>query len=215
MTFSTVLFDLDGTLLDTLGDLAASVNFALTKHRLPQRSIEEVRAFLGNGIRNLMEKAVPERLDPNTFEAVFADFRTHYVAHSLDTTRPYPGIETLLTDLKKNGVRMGIISNKLDAAVQDLNRRFFSSFMGVAVGESPIVRRKPNPDAVLEAMRRLRARPETTLYVGDSEVDFATSRAAGLPCALVLWGFRDEPQLRALKAEHYAHDAAELRAVIL
>ena len=210
MRFTTLIFDLDGTLLDTLADLHASVAHGLRTHGLAERSVAEVRAFLGNGIRNLIERSVPEGTDPPTLEAVFADFRAHYLLHSLDTTQPYPGILELLERLRAAGVRMGIVSNKLDPAVQELNQRFFAHFMQVAVGESPGVRRKPHPDAVLEAMRRLNATPSETLYVGDSEVDYATAQAAGIACALVLWGFRDAPELRELGADFYAAAPADL-----
>ena len=210
MRFSTLIFDLDGTLLDTLADLHASVNHGLRVHGLAERSVPEVRAFLGNGIHNLIERSVPEGTDPAQLEAVFADFRSHYLEHSLDKTGPYPGILPLLERLHNAGVRMGIVSNKLDPAVQDLNRRFFADFMQVAVGESAGVRRKPYPDSVLEAMRRLGAAPAETLYVGDSEVDYATAQAAGIACEIVLWGFRDEPEVRALRADFYARTPADI-----
>lgn len=195
---NTVIFDLDGTLLDTLGDLAGSVNYALRVHGLPERGVAEVRSFLGNGIRYLMEHAVGDRLVGDDFEKVFQTFRTHYVEHCLDTTQPYPGIMQMLKEMKERGIKMAIVSNKLHPAVQELSERFFSGYISSAVGESATVRRKPNPDAVIAAMRELRSTPEETVYVGDSEVDWQTAHNAGLPCALVLWGFRDEAYLRTL-----------------
>lgn len=198
MKFDTVVFDLDGTLLDTLGDLATSVNYALTSHGLPARSLADVRSFLGNGIRYLMEHAAGDAAKDETFELVFQAFREHYVKHCLDTTAPYPGIMSLLAALRKIGVRMAIVSNKLHPAVQELNERFFKGYITSAVGESATVRRKPNPDAVLAALKQLGSTPEKAIYVGDSEVDLATANNAGLPCALVLWGFRDEAFLRSL-----------------
>lgn len=211
----TVIFDLDGTLLDTLGDLAASVNYALRMHGLPERSLREIRSFLGNGIRYLMEHAAGDAAEGRAFEAVFQTFRSYYIAHCLDTTQPYPGILPLLAELKEKGVKMAIVSNKLHPAVQELNRRFFSNCITSAVGESATVRRKPNPDAVLAALHELHSSPNRALYVGDSEVDLATARNAGLPCCLVLWGFRDESFLRTLPgASAFIHKPQELPDVL-
>ncbi|MCI7168013.1 MAG: HAD family hydrolase [Bacteroidales bacterium] len=195
---NTVVFDLDGTLLDTLTDLSNAVNHALREHGLPERTTAEVRSFLGNGIRFLMEHAVGEHLGECDFEQVFASFRAYYVAHCLDFTAPYPGIMPLLAELKARGVRMAIVSNKLHPAVQSLNQRFFADYVTSAVGESATVRRKPCPDAVMAALRELDSSPSEAIYVGDSEVDLETSQRAGLPCALCLWGFRDEDFLRKL-----------------
>ena len=196
---NTIIFDLDGTLLDTLGDLSNSVNYALRKHGLPERSLSDIRAFLGNGIRHLMTCAVGKgQVDELHFEEVFQTFRSHYVEHCLDLTCPYPGIMPLLEALKRRGVKMAIVSNKLHPAVQELNTHFFNEYITSAVGESATVRRKPNPDAVLTALRELDSKPEEAIYVGDSEVDLDTAQNAGLPCGLVLWGFRDEDFLRSL-----------------
>ena len=188
---TTIIFDLDGTLLDTLHDLAAAVNHALTSHSLPPRSEAEVRTFLGNGIRSLVERAVPDGLTGEQFEQVFETFRTYYMEHCQDRTQPYEGIMPLIRQLHERGLKMGIVSNKVDAAVQELNDRFFKTYIETAVGESPTVRRKPCPDAVLAALRRLGSSPKEAVYVGDSEVDLATAENAGLPCVSVLWGFRD------------------------
>jgi len=212
---NTVIFDLDGTLLNTLGDLAASVNFALSQHNLPQRTELEVRSFLGNGIRYLMRHATPEGVEGEKFEAVFQTFRTHYVQHCLDTTQPYAGIMPLLASLKLRGVKMAIVSNKLHPAVQELNERFFKDYIQSAVGESPTVRRKPNADAVLAALGELGSSAKDALYVGDSEVDLATAKNAHIACCLVLWGFRDEPFLRLLDgAEAYIARPEELLNVL-
>lgn len=198
MTFDTVVFDLDGTLLDTLEDLATSVNHALTSHGLPARTPKEVRSFLGNGIRYLMEHAAGDAAKSENFEEVFQSFREHYVRHCLDCTAPYTGIIYMLDALKRKGVKMAIVSNKLHPAVQELNEYFFKKYITSAVGESATVRRKPNPDAVLAALKELGSSPENALYVGDSEVDLETANNAGVRCALVLWGFRDEEFLRTL-----------------
>ncbi len=195
---NTVVFDLDGTLLDTLGDLAGSVNYALRKHGLPECSLQEVRSFLGNGIVRLMQGAVKNAVQGEAFEEVFQTFRSHYLEHCLDTTQPYPGILPMMEKLREAGVKMAIVSNKLHPAVQELSRRFFAELVTSAVGESETVRRKPNPDGVLRALKEMGSRPEEAVYVGDSEVDWETARNAGLRCALVCWGFRDEEFLRTL-----------------
>lgn len=208
--YDTFLFDLDGTLLNTLTDLSASVNHALRAHHLPERTSEEVRAFLGNGIRNLIARSLPTDAPQESLEPVLHTFRAHYLCHSLDTTAPYPGITSLLDRLKARHAQMGIISNKVHAAVEALNARFFAPYMDLAFGETPTRRRKPAPDALLQAIEQLGARPERTLFVGDSEIDHAAAHAAGLPCALVLWGFRDAPLLHSLGADHYLSTPADL-----
>ena len=180
----TIIFDLDGTLLDTLDDLADSVNYALRTHQLKERSIKDIRRFLGNGIRYLMTNAVDNAVTGDDFETVFQTFRTHYVAHCLDTTRPYPGIMQLLETLKSKQIKMAIVSNKLDPAVQELAERFFKGYIDSAVGESKTVRRKPNPDAVLKAMHDLGTTAEHAIYVGDSEVDLETAK---MPDCHVPW----------------------------
>ena len=206
MRMNTFIFDLDGTLLDTLGDLAASVNFALQKYDMLEHSIDEVRSFVGNGVRMLMERAVPDGAQNPQFDAVFAAFRQHYMQHSLDTTRPYDGISELLHELKRRGCRMAVVSNKMMAATQELVAHFFPE-IDVAIGEHEAegIRKKPAPDTVYEALRQLGiastsgaqaelsvVSPQSSIvYVGDSDVDIATARNAGLPCISVLWGFRD------------------------
>jgi len=207
--YTTFVFDLDGTLLDTLSDLAASTNYALRQHGLPERSLDEVRRFVGNGVRVLMERAVPNGFpagkEAPQFEAVLQTFRHHYLHHSLDTTQPYPGITGLLRQLKHRGCRLAVVSNKFQTATEQLCRHFFADTIDVAVGEHEAqgVRRKPAPDTVFEALRQLHGNCSAAggaVYVGDSEVDVATARNANLPCISVLWGFRD----RAFLAAHGA-----------
>ena len=195
---NTVVFDLERNMLDTLGDLDGSVNYALRKHGLPECSLQEVRSFLGNGIVRLMQGAVKNAVQGAAFDEVFQTFRSHYLEHCLDTTQPYPGILPMMEKLREAGVKMAIVSNKLHPAVQELSRRFFAELVTSAVGESETVRRKPNPDGVLRALKEMGSRPEDAIYVGDSEVDWETARNAGLRCALVCWGFRDEEFLRTL-----------------
>lgn len=194
----SILFDLDGTLLDTLDDLANSVNYALRTHHLPERSHTEIRSFLGNGIRNLMLDAVGRGMSDEAFEPVFQTFRTYYVEHCLDKSKPFAGIIDLLKALQQRGITMAVVSNKLHPAVVELNERFFKDYITSAVGESATIRRKPNPDAVLAALSELGCSKDEAVYVGDSEVDLHTAQNAGMQCMLVLWGFRDEDFLRSL-----------------
>ena len=189
--YITYIFDLDGTLLDTLADLAASTNYALQAHGMPQHSIDDVRRFVGNGVRKLMERAVPEGTGGEQFEQVLATFREHYLHHNLDRTKPYPGILPLLQRLKAAGKHTAVVSNKFDRATKDLCNYFFSDLIGVAIGESERIRKKPAPDTVDEAIRLLHADRNTTVYIGDSEVDIATASNCHIPCITVLWGFRD------------------------
>lgn len=210
MKYDTVIFDLDGTLLDTLEDLTCSVNHALHLYSDIQRSIEEVRGFVGNGVRMLMIRALPGGEANPHFEEAFAAFRRHYAVHCRDHTRPYPQIAELLTLLSARGVRMAIVSNKSDREVKELNRTFFSGLVPAALGEREGVRRKPEPDSLLQAMKELGSVPEHTLYVGDSEVDVLTAANAGVDCMAVTWGFRDEGHLRRSGAVRFIHAPLEL-----
>ena len=219
MHYNVFIFDLDGTLLDTLQDLADSVNYALRQHGMPEHSIDDIRRFVGNGVRLLMERAVPDGAQNPQFEAAFDTFRQYYMQHSLDTTRPYDGIPELIQALKARGCQMAVVSNKMMAATQELVRHFFPD-IPVAIGEheSAGIRKKPAPDTVFEAMKQLNI-PLTshfslltsdTVYVGDSDVDIETARNSGLPCISVLWGFRDRDFLLAHGATTFAEHPADL-----
>jgi phosphoglycolate phosphatase len=209
MSYDIYIFDLDGTLLDTLQDLAASVNYALRQHHMPEHSTDDVRRFVGNGVRRLMERAVPEGATNPAFEAAFATFREHYMEHSLDTTRPYDGIPELIHELKQRGCRMAVVSNKMMAATQELVRHFFPD-IEVAIGEHEAegIRKKPAPDTVFAAMKRLGQ--GSAVYVGDSDVDLETARNSGLPCINVLWGFRDREFLLAHGATTFVEQPMEI-----
>ena len=191
--YSTYIFDLDGTLLDTLADLAASCNYALRTHGMPEHSIDDVRRFVGNGVRKLMERAIPDGEANPDFEATFATFREYYMHHSLDTTKPYPGIMDTLVELKARGCRLAVVSNKMMAATVELCKHFFPDTIEVAIGENEAegIKKKPAPDTVLAALKQLGVSGEDAVYVGDSDVDLATARNSGLPCISVLWGFRE------------------------
>lgn len=211
MTYSTYIFDLDGTLLDTLHDLASSVNYALQTHGMPTHSVDAIRGFVGNGVRLLMERAVPDGAQNPQFEATFATFRQHYMQHSLDTTCPYPGIAEMLHQLKQRGCRLAVVSNKMMAATQDLVRHFFPE-IEVAIGEHEAegIRKKPAPDTVFQALRQLGVGKEQAVYVGDSDVDLQTARNSGLPCISVLWGFRSRGFLLHHGATTFITHPAEL-----
>lgn len=202
--YETVIFDLDGTLLNTLEDLTDSVNFALTACDMPLRTIEEVRCFVGNGVRNLMIKAVPDGEANARFEETFSIFKEHYGEHCNDKTGPYEGVLELMAELKKKGYVMGIVSNKIDSAVKELNSKYFSEYIQIAIGESEGVQRKPAPDTVYAALKELGKDKDTAVYIGDSEVDLATARNAGIPCISVLWGFRDKELLEEQGADSFA-----------
>lgn len=190
--YKTYIFDLDGTLLSTLADLAASTNYALRTHHMPERSLDEVRRFVGNGVKKLMERAIPDGLNNPLFEETFDTFRQHYMQHNLDTTQPYPGIMLLLEQLKAEGKNIAVVSNKFYAATRELCRHFFGDLVPVAIGEREDIRKKPAPDTVIEALRELGVDKEGAVYIGDSDVDIMTAKNSGMPCVSVLWGFRDK-----------------------
>ena len=189
------VFDLDGTLLDTLADLTAAVNHALAINAMPQHTAEKIRRFLGNGVGRLVERAVPQGSDNPLYPKVLADFKAYYVGHCLDATRPYNGVPEMLQALRERGYRLAIVSNKLQAGVTELHHRFFADCIDVAIGEREGIRRKPAPDMVEAALRQLGTKACDAVYVGDSEVDIATARASHIPCISVLWGFRDREEL--------------------
>ncbi len=189
--FETFVFDLDGTLLNTLNDLAASTNYALRWAGMPEHTVDEVRRFVGNGVKKLMERAIPGGLDNPRFDETYATFRQHYLVHSLDTTEPYPGMMETLKALHEQGKHLAVVSNKFYAATQELCQHFFADYVHVAIGERENIRKKPAPDTVMEALRQLGADRTTAVYIGDSDVDIDTAKNCGMPCISVLWGFRD------------------------
>ena len=190
--YKTVVFDLDGTLLDTLDDLWLSVNAALQKFGLPVRTRNEVRAFIGNGIVKLMQRA-SGLLEGECFDGVLAEFKRHYGEHCEDNTKPYEGIMRLLQELRARGVQTAVVSNKADFAVKKLAESYFQGLLQEAVGEDEEhgIRKKPAPDSLLAVMERLGADRQATVYVGDSEVDIQTANNALVPCISVTWGFKD------------------------
>ena len=207
-----VVFDLDGTLLYTLEDLKNATNYALKQNGMPERTLDEVRRFVGNGVKLLMERAVPDGADNPKFEKTFSDFKEYYEAHCNDNTAPYDGIMELLKELKLNGIKLAIVSNKLDPAVKELNQLYFKEYMTSAVGEMEEegIRKKPAPDMVQKALKELQVSADEAIYVGDSDVDIATAKNSGLECVSVTWGFRDVEFLKEHGATNLIDEPVEL-----
>lgn len=214
MRYELAVFDLDGTILDTLADLSASLNHALTACGCPARTLDEARRFVGNGIHKLVERGVPAGTDEAGVEAVFAAFKAHYALHSRDATRPYDGIPELLRRLRTDGVKLAVVSNKVDGAVGELCRYYYPGLFDAAVGEREGVRRKPAPDAVFQVLKELAVPADRAVYIGDSDVDVQTAKNAGLPVISVTWGFRDEDFLRDHGATTFAHTPEELYGLL-
>lgn len=212
--YKLAIFDLDGTLLETLEDLHDSTNHALTALGLPPRSLEEVRRFVGNGIHKLIERAVPAGSSSETIEQVFTEFKKWYAVHCNDKTHAYDGIEDMLRTLRKAGVRTAVVSNKADFGVQTLCKTYFSGLLDVAVGQREGIRLKPAPDSVNEVLRLLEIRREDAVYIGDSDVDIETARNAGMDCISVTWGFRSRKFLLEHGAEILADKPAELEQIL-
>ena len=208
MGYATYLFDMDGTLLDTLADLTAAVNHTLEQHGYPRRTIEQVRKGLGNGAAKLVAAMLPQGEETPGFADIMRDYRAWYQAHACVETCPYPGVPEMLKRLRQRGCKVAIVSNKPHGAACELAERFFP---GVPTfGERPETPRKPAPDMVFHALAALGAGKENAVYVGDSEVDVQTARNAGLPVIGVAWGFRGREVLAAAGAETIVDTAAEL-----
>lgn len=215
MARKIIIFDLDGTLLDTLEDLAAAVNYALREHHLPTHDLPAIRMMVGNGVRRLVERAVGDA--DVCFDDVFACFKAYYVDHCQVRTHLYDGMAPLLLELRERGCRLAIVSNKLQAGVDALHEVYFKGLIDVAIGEREGISRKPAPDMVNAALQALCRDGETpddlrreAIYIGDSDVDLRTAEAAAMPCVSVLWGFRDEDFLRAHGASLLAHEPKDL-----
>ncbi len=209
LSFKTAIFDLDGTLLNTLDDLVDSVNHILAKYGYPLRTESEIRSFLGNGSKSLISRSLPEGTDGETVEKIHTDYLTWYGSHSQIKTAPYEGIPELLDILKENGVKLAVVSNKGDRQVKPMAAKYFPQ-MDLAVGERPGVRPKPCPDSVFEAMKELNADPQTTIFIGDSEVDMQTARNAGLTAVAVGWGFRDKEELMKYSPDKFLNHPLDL-----
>ena len=214
MKYNTIIFDLDGTLLNTLDDLCDSVNAVMQNHGFPIRSLEEVRRFIGNGVGRLMRLAVPEECTDEEVAIYLKEFKEHYELNMENKTRPFDGIMELLLDLNRFNYNIAIVSNKFDVAVKVLAKTYFGNLIPVAIGESANVRRKPAPDSVFTAIKELGAELEKTIYVGDSDIDVETAKNAGIPCIGVTWGFRSREVLRNAGADYLIDTPKELLTLI-
>lgn len=190
----TVIFDLDGTLLNTLDDLADSTNYALSKFGYPTRTIEEVRQFVGNGVAKLIERAIPEGKNNPNFEKCLSIFKENYAQNMYNKTAPYNGIIEMLSNLKSKGIKIAVVSNKFDLAVKELCKKYFEGFIDFAAGENEAqgIKKKPAPDTVISVLNEFNFAPKDAVYVGDSDVDIMTAKNSKMPCISVTWGFRDK-----------------------
>lgn len=211
----TIIFDLDGTLLNTLEDLKDSVNYALSKQKFPLRTLPEIRSFVGNGIRILMERSVPENTSPEIFEACFSSFCEYYKAHMEDKTAPYEGINEMLAGIKAEGFKTAIVTNKADFAAQDLCKRMFGDNIDLVVGSSDDRPNKPAPDGVFYALDVLGSKQENTVFVGDSDTDILTANNAGLNSIGVLWGFRDRDVIEKEGAKYIVSTVKDLEKLLI
>ena len=213
MKYTTIIFDLDGTLLNTLADLAAATNHALAEHKLPQRTTDEVRQFVGNGIRKLIERAVPADTPAELQEEVFASFNRYYKQHCADSTRPMTRTAAL-QQLRTAGCCTAIVSNKADYGVQALAKQYFNGQLDAACGERAGIAKKPAPDMLLAIMQQLKAEPASTIYIGDSDTDIATASNAGVDCIGACWGFRGRAFLEAHGAKLLAETVGDIWKLI-
>lgn len=215
MKYKAVVFDLDGTILSTLEDLYNSVSFALAKNNHPARTIDEVRSFVGNGIRKLMERSVPEGTAVESIDRVHSDFTEHYKVHCNDKTRPYDGILQMLSTLKQNGIKLAVLSNKADYAVKELCSIHFDGLLDESAGEIAGIPRKPSPEGVHIILEKLGVSPSECAYVGDSDVDVQTAKNSGLDCVAVDWGFRDRDNLLRAGAKTIVSTPEELTKALI
>ncbi len=209
-----VVFDMDGTILNTIDDLYNSVNFALEMNGYPKRSMEEVLSFVGNGVKLLIERAMPAGVTDIEFDKCFTCFMAHYNEHKNDNTAPYNGILELMQVLKSKNIQMSVVSNKFDAGVKELASNMFNGFLPVAIGESEQVKPKPNPSGVFKALELMGAKQEESVYIGDSEVDYETAKNSGLTFIAVTWGFRPRSLHESLGVEYIAEKPSDIVSIL-
>lgn len=215
MRYKLAIFDMDGTILNTIDDLAASLNYVLEKSGFPSRTMDEVISFIGDGLRKLIERGVPEGTDSETVDKVLADFKEYYAVHCADKTAPYDGIIELLENLRRNGCLTAVVSNKADDAVQELCRKYFDGLFDYAVGERSGILRKPAPDSVNEVLEKLNVSRGNAVYIGDSDVDIKTAENAGMDSIIVEWGFRERDFLLKKGAKTIVSAAKEIEDIVL
>lgn len=211
--YKAIIFDCDGTVLDTATDLASSVNFILAKYHYPTRSLPEVLSFLGHGLEALLQQSLPAAA--TCTKELVEEFKNYYFAHCLVATKPYAGILEMLHVLQERDYKLALVSNKNKIALAQLNALFFASYMGSVIGESSALPKKPAPDMVRQALAELGVSPNEALYVGDSEVDKQTADNAGLDCMLVTWGFRTQEQLQCLNAKYLVMRVEEISEILV
>ncbi len=210
MKYKITVFDMDGTILNTLDDLKDSLNFTLDHFGYPKRTLEEVRRFVGNGIMKLIERGVPDGTSEEKIKEAYSFFIKHYSAHCADKTEPYSGITELLKKLRADGIKTAVVSNKADSAVNELCDKYFKGLFDISIGEREGVRRKPAPDSVNEVLKQLGLSREEAVYIGDSDVDVETAKNADMVCIGVEWGFRDRELLIEKGADYIVSNTEEL-----
>ncbi len=215
MKYDAVIFDLDGTLTDTLCDLKNSVNFALREFGFPERTLDEVRSFVGNGVRRLIYSSVPDNTDEETAENCLSVFKEYYKKHSLDETKPYEGIIPMLENLKKQGIKTAVVTNKMHEAAEEIVRIFFGDLIDITLGQIDGVAQKPQPDGIYHVLEKLGISKEKAVYVGDSEVDCITAKNAGIPCIGVTWGFRDKSVLLDNGSDYIADSSEDIIKIMM
>ena len=211
--YDTIIFDMDGTLLDTLEDLTDSINYMLNKYSYPTKTIDQIRSYVGNGIKALVERAIPDGAENPNFDEAYDCFLSYYEAHSEDKTKAYAGVCELIEKFRQHGYKMAIVSNKFDAGLKVLAKKFFPT-IEVAIGESAGVNKKPAPDMVFAAMNQLGSTKEKSVYIGDSDVDFMTAKNSGIDCVSVLWGFRTREFLSDMGATVFAETPDEVFDIV-
>ena len=215
MKYRLALFDMDGTILDTLEDLTDATNVIMEKYGYPTHGIDAVRGFVGNGLRKLIERATPADTDAAKIDAMLADFKVYYADHCADKTRPYDGVREMIARLRAKGILTAVVSNKVDEGVQELVKEYFPGLFDLAVGERPDVKPKPAPDMVFSALERMGVDIRDAVFIGDSDVDLKTAQNAGIDGIFVDWGFRTPEVLRSLGAEIVVSTPEQVEALIL
>lgn len=214
MKIDTLIFDLDGTLLNTLGDLHACFNYAIKYYGYPERTLDEIKSFVGNGIKKAIQRALPYDVEDEKLNNIIELFKKYYQEHMYDLTYPYDGILTLLKELKDKGYKIAVVSNKYDYAVKELCEKYFKNYIDIAIGEGNGVRKKPNSDGIIQAIKVVNSDKNSTIYIGDSEVDIQTAKNIDIPCISVLWGFKDKDFLERHGAKVFAQTPNDIIKII-